>query len=59
MKLFAYTRLLKRKINSASRMAKNPFVYYKDEMNPFARPFSNTLVWIEQDEDSLNDKNTN
>lgn len=50
MKLLAYAKLLNRKINSANRKAKNPFIDYEDALNPFGKPFYNTLVWIEADE---------
>lgn len=52
MKLIAYAKLLNRKINSADRKAKNPFIDYSSSLNPFCKPIYNTLVWIEQDDDS-------
>ncbi len=48
MRLLAYAKLLTRKINSAHKKAKNPFIEFSS--NPFKDPIYNTLVWIEQDE---------
>lgn len=59
MRLLAYAKLLNRKINSANNRAKNPFLDYNASLNPFNRPFYNTLVWIENDEKpspEINDK---
>lgn len=50
MKLIAYAKLLNRKINSANKKAKNPFVDSDSFYNPFSRSMYNTLVWIEPDE---------
>ena len=50
MRLLAYAKLLNRKINSANSKAKNPFLDYNASLNPFNRPFYNTLVWVEDDE---------
>lgn len=50
MKLVAYAKLLNRKINSAHKKAKNPFIDAGLSYNPFDKPIYNTLVWIEADE---------
>ena len=50
MRLIAYAKLLNRKINSAHKKAKNPFVNADLSYNPFNRIMSNTLVWVEPDE---------
>lgn len=50
MKLIAYAKLLNRKINNLNEKAQNPFLDYNSSINPFRRPFYNTLVWIESDE---------
>lgn len=55
MKLLAYARLINKKINSANRKAKNPFIDFSS--NPFNRPFYNTLVWIENEEENKIDNN--
>lgn len=52
MRFVAYAKLLNRKINSANNKAKNPFIDYNSSVNPFNRPFYNTLVWVENDEKS-------
>lgn len=48
MRLIAYAKLLTRKINSAHKKAKNPYVDFSS--NPFRSPIYNTMVWVEQDE---------
>lgn len=50
MRLIAYAKLLNRKINSAHKKAKNPFMSSDVPCNPFNRFMSNTLVWVEPDE---------
>ena len=50
MKLLAYAKLLNRKINSANRKAKNPFLDSGYSYNPFNRISFNTLVWVEPDQ---------
>lgn len=50
MRLIAYAKLLNRKINNLNDKAQNPFLDYNSSINPFRRPFYNTLVWIESDE---------
>lgn len=50
MKLIAYAKLLNKKINSAHKKAKNPFMNANLSYNPFRRSIYNTLVWIEPDE---------
>lgn len=55
VKLFAFVKLLARKINSASTKAQNPFVDCDSEYNPFCRPIYNTLVWIEANDDYPNE----
>jgi len=57
MRLVAYAKLLNRKINSAHKKAKNPFVDASLSYNPFNRIMSNTLVWIETDENQSKDLN--
>jgi len=52
MNLVAYARLLHRKINSAHRKAKNPFLD-ASVTNPFNRPTYMTYVWVEPDEDDI------
>lgn len=52
MRLLAYVRLLNRKINSANNKAQNPFLDYNASLNPFHRPFYNTMVWVENEKDS-------
>lgn len=52
MRLLAYAKLLNRKIKSADKKANNPYFDYDSGYNPFRRPICNTLVWIEQDDDS-------
>jgi len=50
MNLVAYARLLHKKINSAHRKAKNPFL--DDSIkNPFNRPMYMTYVWVEPEEE--------
>lgn len=55
MNLTAYTKLLRKKINMAHKMAKNPFVDSSWSYNPFNRPMYTTVVWIEPDENVPND----
>lgn len=50
MKLIAYAKLLNRKICSAHKKARNPFIDAGLSYNPFNHPIYNTLVWIEPDE---------
>jgi len=50
MNLVAYARLLHKKINSAHKKAKNPFLD-ASVTNPFNRPMYMTYVWVEPDED--------
>lgn len=50
MKLIAYAKLLNKRINSAHKKAKNPFIDADLYYNPFYRSMYNTLVWIEPDE---------
>ncbi|MDD3437219.1 MAG: hypothetical protein PHC64_08725 [Candidatus Gastranaerophilales bacterium] len=51
MKLTAYAKLLNRKIKSAHKKARNPFMEVGlSSYNPFNHPLYNTLVWIETDE---------
>ena len=57
MRLITYAKLLNKKINSAHQKAKNPFVNADLSYNPFSRIMSNTLVWVEPDENS--NKNIN
>ena len=58
MRLVAYAKLLSRKINSANNKAKNPFIGTSMFPNPFSRPFYNTLVWVEPDDETENTENT-
>lgn len=51
MKLIAYAKLLNQKINSANKKAINPFLDYNNSINPFKRPFYNTFVWVEPEDD--------
>lgn len=51
MNILAYVRLINRKINSAHNKAKNPFTDGNMTSNPFSRPLSNTLVWIEAEDE--------
>jgi len=58
MNLVTFARLLHRKINSAHRKAKNPFIDSR-VLNPFNRPIYTTFVWIEADDEdpkSFNNK---
>lgn len=57
MNLVAYARLLHMKINSAHNKAKNPFYGAGISYNPFSRPVYKTVVWVEADKDSGDDKN--
>lgn len=50
MKLVAFARLIHRKINSANRKARNPFIDTSFSYNPFTHPYNTTLVWIEPDD---------
>jgi hypothetical protein len=50
MKFVAFAKLLNKKINSANRKAKNPFMDGELSLNPFNRQFYNTLVWIEPED---------
>ena len=50
MKLFAYAKLLNRKIMSAHKKAKNPFTDSELLYNPFIRAANNTMVWVEADD---------
>ena len=52
MRLVAYAKLLSKKINSANNKAKNPFIGTNLFSNPFSRPFYNTLVWVEPDDET-------
>ena len=59
MNIFAYARLIHRKINSAHNKAKNPFIDADLSCNSFGNPIYNTLVWVEPDDDVPNKfKNT-
>lgn len=55
-KLLAYARLLNRKIKSADKKAKNPYIDYDFTHNPFGRTFNNTLVWVEEDSKTNNNR---
>lgn len=50
MNILAYVRLINRKITSAHNKAHNPFTDGSMSSNPFSRPFSNTLVWVETED---------
>lgn len=50
MNISAVLRLLKMKISSADRKAKNPF-YDKRNTNPFSKPIYTTIVWIEDEKE--------
>lgn len=54
MNIFAYARLIHKKVNSAHRKAKNPFIDSDLSCNPFIQPMYSTLVWIEPDDDVPN-----
>lgn len=56
MRFLAYAKLLNRKINSAHKKAKNPFMESSLFPNPFSHQLYNTLVWIEPDEKIEKDK---
>lgn len=56
MRLLAYAKLLSKKIKSANNKAQNPFLDYNASRNPFNRPFYNTLVWVESDENTKENK---
>jgi len=51
MRLLAYAKLLNKKVNSAHKKAKNPFLDWDDSLNPFKRKIYNTLVWVEDPND--------
>ncbi|HNW25848.1 MAG TPA: hypothetical protein PKI94_03565 [Candidatus Gastranaerophilaceae bacterium] len=57
MNLVAYARLLHRKINSAHKKAKNPFIDASAACNPFYKPIYTTLVWVEPDDEEINEFN--
>lgn len=50
MRLIAYAKLLNKKINSAHKKAKSPFIDSDFLYNPFNNAIYNTLVWVEPDE---------
>ena len=52
MRLIAFAKLLNRKINSANKKVKNPYLDYNSSFNPFNLPIHNTFVWVEKDDDS-------
>lgn len=56
MKFLAYAKLLNKKINSAHKKAKSPFLDWDDTLNPFKRQIYNTLVWVEDTEKERTDK---
>lgn len=56
MRLLAYAKLINKKIKLADKKAINPFLDYNDTLNPFNRPFYNTLVWIESDENEKHNR---
>lgn len=58
MNILAYVRLINRKINSAHSKAYNPFTDGSLTSNPFSRPLTNTLVWIEADDQSQETPNS-
>lgn len=49
MKLNAFFKLLKRRINKIDTKAQNPFVDDSSDLNPFNKPYYNTLIWIENE----------
>lgn len=55
MNLAAYARLLHRKINSAHKKAKNPFINADYTKVFFYKPVYTTLVWIEPDDENINE----
>lgn len=55
MNLTAYARLLHKKINSAHRKAKNPFVDSNWAYNPFNKPVYTTVVWVEPEDNIQNE----
>lgn len=57
MNIFAYVRLLNRKITSAHNKAQNPFTDGSMSSNPFSRPLSNTLVWVEAEDELQHSQN--
>ena len=56
MRLLAYAKLLNKKVNSAHKKAKNPFLDWDDSLNPFKRKIYNTLVWIEESDKKQTDR---
>lgn len=59
MRLLAYAKLLNKKINCIEKKVNNPFFNTSISRNPFNRHITNTLVWVELDENQPTKNNNN